>query len=140
MVQDAEINKEADKKFHELVEVRNKADNLVHAASKSVRDLGDQATAEEKQSIEKLSAELKELIKGEDKQAIEAKTNELSDIAGKLAERVYAKQQAGSAEQSAGDASSGQQQPQGDDVVDAEFEEVKDNKGSQQGSGAEDQK
>ncbi|MCX7125087.1 MAG: Hsp70 family protein, partial [Gammaproteobacteria bacterium] len=129
MMKDADENKEQDKKFHELVTVRNQADSLMHSTEKSVVDLGDKVTADEKSSIESLIKELKELIKTDDKDAIEAKTKELSDISGKIAERAYA--------QSGADASSGSSSAEGsahasehenkkdDGVVDAEFEEVK---------------
>lgn len=133
MVKDAEANKEADQKFHGLVEARNQADSMMHAAQKTVKDLGDDVSQEEKDSVEKLSGELKELIKGDDKDAIEAKTKELTDVSQKMAERLYAKKggdaagDAGAAG-AAGGADAGQQQQAQDDVVDAEFEEVKDEK------------
>ncbi|MCX7120624.1 MAG: molecular chaperone DnaK [Gammaproteobacteria bacterium] len=126
MMKDADDNKEQDKKFHELVTVRNHADSLMHSTEKSVVDLGDKVTADEKSTIESLIKELKELIKTDDKDAIEAKTKELSDISGKIAERAYA--------QNPGDAGAAQaEQPHAeskkdDGVVDAEFEEVKKDK------------
>lgn len=136
MVKDAEANREADRRFHELADVRNKADNLIHTATKSLTDLGAEVSEDERKAIEKLVEELKGLIKGDDKAAIEAKTKELSDSAGKLAERAYAKKQqgagaAGGAGAEAGDnASGGAEQTKSstgkEDVVDAEFEEVKD--------------
>jgi molecular chaperone DnaK len=125
MVQDAELHAEEDKKLHELVQARNHADSLIHAAQKTLSELGDKAEADEKSQIETAINELKEAIKGEDKDAIEQKTQRLTEISGKLAERLYA-QNAGGA---AGEAP-GQEQASGkssdDDVVDAEFEEVKD--------------
>jgi len=133
MVKDAEANKEADRRFHELVDVRNKADNLIHSTTKSLADLGAEVSDEERKSIESIIEELKGLVKSDDKANIEAKTNELSEKSGKIIERSYAKkQQAGG-----GDAPDGQAQGEGgaksestgkEDVVDAEFEEVKDDK------------
>ncbi|MDF1654412.1 MAG: molecular chaperone DnaK [Coxiellaceae bacterium] len=130
MVRDAEANKDADEKFHALVEVRNKADAMVHATTKSLKDLGDKVEAAEKESIEKAVEELKEVLKGEDKDEIEAKTNALTEVSSKLAERVYAEQGGDQAQQQAGGeqaSSEGASADAGkDDVVDAEFEEVKD--------------
>jgi molecular chaperone DnaK len=125
MVQDAELHAEEDKKLHELVQARNHADSLIHAAQKTLSELGDKAEADEKSQIETAINELKEAIKGEDKDAIEQKTQRLTEISGKLAERLYAQNQGGAA-----GAAPGQEQASGkssdDDVVDAEFEEVKD--------------
>ncbi len=122
MVKDAEAHADEDRKFHELVTVRNQADALIHGTEKSLKDLGDKVEADEKEKIESAIAALQEAIKGEDKDDIEAKTTALSEVAGKLAERAYAENaEAGAAD--AGQADSGQA---GDDVVDAEFEEVDD--------------
>ena len=128
MVQDAELHAEEDKKLHELVQARNHADSLIHAANKTLSELGDKAQPDEKSRIETAINELKDAMKGDDKAAIDKKTQHLTEVSGKLAERLYA-QNAGAA---AGDAG-GQEQPSGksggdDDVVDAEFEEVKDDK------------
>ena len=126
MVKDAEIHADEDKKFHELVTARNTADQMIHATEKSLGDLGDQVEAEEKKSIEAAVAELKEAVKGDDKDDIEAKTAKLTEVSGKLAERVYANQ----AQQGAGDAADAASETsadaKADDVVDADFEEVKD--------------
>jgi molecular chaperone DnaK len=127
MVKDAEAHKEEDKKFHELVAARNHADTLIHASHKSMEELGDKLEASEKESIEAAIKELEEVMKGEDKDAIEAKTKVLTDASAKMAERLYAQQQSEGqgAEQAAGAAEGSE----GEDVVDAEFEEVKeDNK------------
>jgi len=125
MVKDAEAHAEEDRKFHELIDVRNQADGLIHATNKSLQDLGDKVEANEKQEIEAAIAALQEAMKGDDKAAIEAKTAELGEKSGKLAERVY-KEQAG--QEGAGGA--GESADSGaaadSDVVDAEFEEVKD--------------
>ena len=127
MVADAEANKEADKKFNELVQARNQADNMIHATNKAMSDLDD-VTDEEKTSIEAAIAELKEALKGDDKDAIEAKTKALTDASAKMSERLYAKQGAPGGEQPQGGPA-----PEGDaaadeNVVDAEFEEVSENK------------
>lgn len=123
MVKDAEAHADEDRKFHELVTVRNQADGLIHATTKSLKDLGDKLEADEKAKIEGAVEELQTAIKGEDKDDIEAKTNALSEAAAKLAERAYAE----NAE--AGDAAAdSDEKAKGDDVVDAEFEEVDDNK------------
>ncbi|MCK4869696.1 MAG: molecular chaperone DnaK [Gammaproteobacteria bacterium] len=132
MVKDAEEHKEQDKKLRDLVDARNQADSLIHATEKSLKDLGEEVQADEKEKIEAASAALKEAMKGEDKDDIEAKTKELSEVSGKLAERVYAKkaEQEGGAEGAAG--ATGEEQPKeekkGEDVVDAEYEEVKEDK------------
>jgi molecular chaperone DnaK len=121
MVKDAEAHAEEDRKFQELVAARNQADGLIHATEKSLKDLGDQVEAEEKANIESAIAALQEAIKGEDKDDIEAKTTALGEVAGKLAERAYAQNaEAGDAPQPEAKAN--------DDVVDAEFEEVDDDK------------
>jgi len=130
MVKDAEAHVEDDKKFHELVSVRNQADSLVHATRKSMDELGDKLEADEKDSIEAAIKDLEEVMKGEDKDAIEAKTKALGEASAKMAERLYAQEggaagAAGAAGESAESSSSGGAD---DDVVDAEFEEVKDDK------------
>ena len=132
MVQDAEAHAEEDAKFQELVAARNQADSMIHATEKSVEELGDQVEATEKKDIEDAVAALKTAMDKDDKDEIEEKTKALTEISGKLAERVYAQkaQQEGGAE---GDVNPGEAQAEntssssagGDDVVDAEFEEVK---------------
>jgi molecular chaperone DnaK len=126
MVKDAEAHAAEDKKFHELVDARNQADNLIHATKKSMKELGDdKLEAGEKEAIEGAISELEEAMKGEDKDAIEAKTKALVEASGKMAERVYAQQgEQGAAAEGAEAAST--DSGAGDDVVDAEFEEVKD--------------
>ncbi|WP_273151898.1 molecular chaperone DnaK [Methylophaga thiooxydans] len=123
MVQDAEAHAEEDKKFHDLVTARNQADALVHATTKSLKDLGDKVEADEKTNIESAVEALQEAIKGEDKDDIEAKTAALSEASAKLAERAYAENAEAGA--GAGEAAA-EDNAQADDVVDAEFEEVDD--------------
>lgn len=125
MVKDAEAHAEEDRKFHELVSARNQADALIHSTNKSLKDLGDKVEADEKAKIEAAVEELQQAVKGEDKDEIEGKTAALAEAAGKLAERAYAEN--AEAGDSADEAESAEKS---DDVVDAEFEEVDDNKKS----------
>lgn len=126
MIQDAEANAESDRKFEEMVATRNTADGLVHAARKTLSDAGDKVSAEEREQIEAAIKKVEEAMEGDDKQAIDAAVESLTEASGSLAQRMYSEQQAGQAE---GGAESGQAQGGGgDDVVDAEFEEVKDDK------------
>ncbi|WP_303759416.1 molecular chaperone DnaK [Alcanivorax jadensis] len=127
MVQDAEAHAEEDKKFEELVQTRNQADHLVHATRKTLEEAGDKATDEEKEAITKAVGELEEAAKGSDKDDIDAKIKALSEVSAPLAEKLYA-EQAQQAEGAAADAAGQQQKASGDDVVDAEFEEVDDDK------------
>jgi molecular chaperone DnaK len=127
MVKDAEANREADKKFHYLVGARNQADAMIHATEKSMTDLGEKVSADEKSTIEKVISELKEILKKDDKDAIEAKTKELTDHSAKLAERLYAQAgDQGGAQQGAADAGASAGAKPDENVVEAEFEEVKD--------------
>jgi molecular chaperone DnaK len=126
MVKDAEAHADEDRKFHELIDVRNQADGLIHAANKSLADLGDKVDEAEKKDIEAAIETLQEAMKGDDKEAIEARTKELGEKSGKLAERLYQEQAAqGGAEAAEAGAGGGESGDEGD-VVDAEFEEVKD--------------
>jgi molecular chaperone DnaK len=123
MVQDAEANKEADKKFEELVKARNQADGMVHGTRKQVEEAGDALSEEDKAEIETAITALETAIKGDDKAEIETKTQELIQASAKLMEVAQAKAGAQGAEPT--DAGAAKQD---DDVVDAEFEEVKDDK------------
>ncbi|QLR05515.1 molecular chaperone DnaK [Providencia rettgeri] len=119
MVRDAEANAEADRKFEELVQVRNQADQLIHGTRKQIEEAGDKLPAEDKANIEKATSELEVASKGEDKSEIEAKIQALVTASAKLLE--IAQQQA-----QAGAAGAGAEAKKDDDVVDAEFEEVND--------------
>lgn len=134
MVKDAEAHAAEDRKFHDLVMARNQADSLIHSVTKSMSEAGDKVSGDEKANIEKAIEALKEAIKGDDKDIIDAKTKDLTDASSKMAERLYAQQsqsgQQPGAEQQAGGAQGGSGQAQGENVVDAEFEEVKDDKKS----------
>ena len=126
MVRDAEANADADAKFEELVQARNQADGMVHATRKQVEEAGDELPSEDKEKIEAAIVDLEAAIKGEDKEAIDAKTQALMEASAKLMEIAQAKQQAQGAPE--GDAQQGDAGDASDDVVDAEFEEVKDDK------------
>ncbi|AKN28462.1 molecular chaperone DnaK [Stutzerimonas stutzeri] len=123
MVRDAEANAEEDRKFEELATARNQGDQLVHATRKMLTEAGDKASDDDKAAIEKALGELELAIKGDDKAAIEAKIAAVSQASTPVAQKMYAEQaQAGEGQPA------GEQAKPGDDVVDAEFEEVKDNK------------
>ncbi len=129
MVKDAEAHAEEDRKFHELVDVRNQAENMIHATTKSMEELGDKLEAEEKTAIESAITELQEVLKGNDKEAIEAKTKALTDASGKMAEKMYAQNAEQGAAGAAPEAEAGAESAtneKADDIVDAEFEEVQD--------------
>jgi len=132
MVKDAESHAEEDKKFHDLVATRNQADNLIHATRKSMEDLGSKVSEEEKQKIDAAIKDLEAAMKTDDKDAIEEKTKVLVEASGKIAEKAYAQaqSQAGANEQGAAGGSGDSQGGSGggEEVVDAEFEEVKDDK------------
>ncbi len=123
MVNDAEANAAEDQKFEDLVQARNAADGLAHAAKKTLEEAGDKASDEEKEAIEAAVKEVEEAVKGDDKEAIDAAANKLSEASSALAQKLYAEQAAAQAgespEGSADDAGAS------DDAVDAEFEEVK---------------
>ncbi|MCZ6500098.1 MAG: molecular chaperone DnaK, partial [Gammaproteobacteria bacterium] len=125
MVSDAETHAEEDRKFRELVNARNQADGLVHATEKALKDLEDKVEADEKEKIEAAIKDLKEVLDGDDMEAIENGAKSLAEASSPLMQRVYEEQVAqASAEQSqAGD---GSEATKDEDVVDAEFEEVKD--------------
>ncbi|MBW9261392.1 MAG: molecular chaperone DnaK [Candidatus Thiodiazotropha sp. (ex. Lucinisca nassula)] len=132
MVNDAEAHADEDRKFHELVAARNQADSMIHATKKSMEELGeDKLEAGEKEAIESAIKDLEAVMSGDDKEVIEEKTKVLAEASGKMAERLYAQK---GAEAGEGAAPGTEAEPEGtagkadDDVVDAEFEEVKDNK------------
>jgi len=132
MVKDAESHAEEDKKFHDLVAARNQADNLIHATNKSIEDLGDKVSADEKEKVQAAIKDLEAVMKGDDKDAIEEKTKVLVEASGKIAEKAYAQAQSGAEKGAAGGAGAGESHGAssggGEEVVDAEFEEVKDDK------------
>jgi len=137
MVKDAEAHAAEDKKFRELVETRNRADALVHQVDKSLKDLGDKVTADERAKAESALGDLKAVLKSDDKEAIDKKTEALAQASAAIAQRAYASGQAAGGEaggsgagagpggQAGAGASGGGAKPE-ENVVDAEFEEVRD--------------
>lgn len=124
MIRDAETNAEADKKFEELAAARNQGDALVHSTRKMIAEAGDKVTAEEKTAIEAALVALEAAVKGDDKAAIEAKVEELSKVSAPVAQKMYAEQ----GQPADGAAHQAEPEAKHDDVVDAEFEEVKEQK------------
>ena len=119
MVQDAEANAAEDQKFADLAQARNTADGLAHAAKKTLEEAGDKASDEEKGAIEAAIQQVEEAVKGDDKDAIDEAAKVLSEASSGLAQKMYAEQA------EAGQAQQGGEQAPGDDAMDAEFEEVK---------------
>jgi molecular chaperone DnaK len=128
MVQDAEANAEADKKFEELVAARNTADGMVHAARKTLEEAGEHATDDERAAIEAAITEVEGTIQGDDAAAMEAATTKLTEATGGVAQKMYAAQQAEGAAAGAEGAEAQSEEADQGDVVDAEFEEVKEDK------------
>ena len=135
MIKDAELNAAEDHKIRELTEARNQGDALVHTTRKSLEEHGEKLDASTKETIEGAIKDLEEALKGDDKSAIDSKMSALTTAAQKLGEAVYADQQAkagaaagaaGAAGAAAGAAGAAPEQELGDDVVDADFKEVKD--------------
>ena len=124
----SDLNAEEDKKLTELVQSRNQAEALIHSVKKSLADYGDKLDAAEKEKIEAALKEAEEAVKGDDKAAIDAKAEELGKASQKLGEMLYADAQKQAQEAQAGQSADSEQPKKGDDVVDAEFEEVKDDK------------
>lgn len=120
MVTDAASHAEEDKRFRELVDARNQADGLMHASEKTLKELGEKASGEERHAIETAIADLKAALEKDEKDAIEAKTSALAEASAGLAQKLYAEQAKEGAGAQDGDGAA----PSGDDVVDAEFEEV----------------
>jgi molecular chaperone DnaK len=135
MVRDAEAHAEEDKKFRELAETRNRADSLLHASEKALKDLGDKVAGEDRAKVESAASDLKGVLKGDDKDIIEKKAAALAEASAKVAQQAYASQ-AGADAGAAGGPAGGAGGPESDggreEVLDAEFEEVdkdKDRKG-----------
>lgn len=122
MVQDAELHADEDRRTRELVTARNHADSMLHATQKSLAELGEKVPGADRARIEEAVSALKDALKSDDKDLIERRTNELTELSGKLAEQLYAQQGDGDA------AHDHQAAGAGDDAMDAEFEEVKDHK------------
>jgi molecular chaperone DnaK len=120
MVKDAEAHAAEDKKFRELVDARNQAEALIHATEKSMEEMGEKVEASERAAIESAVSDLKDAVKSDDQARIEAKSKALAEASAAMAQRAYAEQAAEA--QAGGD---GGAAPKDEDVVDAEFEEVK---------------
>ncbi|MGH8730200.1 MAG: molecular chaperone DnaK [Burkholderiales bacterium] len=129
MVKDAEAHADEDRKARELVEARNQCDALIHAVKKSLTEHGDKISADEKSRIEAAIKAAEETVKGDDKDAIEARSKDLAEASHKLAEKLYSQQQAQGGGSQPQPESGGAKSEDGN-VVDAEFEEVKDQKKS----------
>jgi molecular chaperone DnaK len=137
MVRDAEAHAAEDKKFRELVEARNKADGLVHSVEKTLKELGDKVDGAERARVESAISDIRSALKSDDQGVIEKKTEALAQAAQSIAQKAYADAGAGAGAQgggagagSAGASAGTGKSAGGDDVVDAEFEEVKDKKAS----------
>jgi molecular chaperone DnaK len=122
MVRDAEANAEEDKRFEELVQARNAADGLAHAAAKTLEEAGDKASDDEKTAIQSAIKAVEEAVQGDDKDVIDTAAQALSEASSALAQKLYSEQQGqqGQSDQAADATSDG-----AEDVMDAEFEEVK---------------
>ena len=119
MVSEAEANAEEDKKFRELVDIKNQGDQLVHATEKTLKDLGEKVETEERGKVESAIAELKETLKGDDKSTIEAKVKTLSEASVGIAQKAFEEAQSKAADAEESSNGSGEE-----NVVDAEYEEV----------------
>ncbi|MEC7860464.1 MAG: molecular chaperone DnaK [Pseudomonadota bacterium] len=123
MVSDAASHAEEDKKFRELIDVRNQADSLIHGSEKTLSELGEKVSSDERMKIENAISDLKAVVDSEDKESIEAKTKILAEASAETAQKLYAEQAASNAGENDNASDSN-----GDDVVDAEFEEVDEEK------------
>src|SRR5699024_6251129 len=131
MVKDAEEHAEEDAKFNELIAARNQGDAMIHGVEKALRDLGDKVTDDEKQPIEAAIKDLREALEGDDKDAIETKTQKLTEVSSPVMEKVYSQSGADAQADQADQAESASTSSNdSDDVVDADFEEVDDEKKS----------
>jgi len=119
MVSEAEANAEEDKKFRELVDIKNQGDQLVHATEKTLKDLGEKVETEERGKVESAIAELTEALKGDDKSTIEAKVKTLSEASVGIAQKAFEEAQSKAADAEESSNGSGEE-----NVVDAEYEEV----------------
>ena len=128
MVKDAEANKEADKKKRDTVDARNQADSIIFSTEKSLKEHGDKISAEEKKSIETGIADLKESLKGTDTEDIKKKTQNLIQVSMKLGEAVYKSQQKDQPKGNKDNTGSKDKSNDKENVVDADFEEVKEDK------------
>ena len=126
MVKDAEANKEADKKKRESVDVRNQADTLIHSTEKNLKEHGSKISDADKKAIEDSSAALKESLKSDNTEEIKKKTEALVQASMKLGEAIYKSQQNAKPDSNKDDGKDDDKGKKDDNVVDADFEEVKD--------------
>ena len=126
MVKDAEANKEADKKKRESVDVRNQADTLIHSTDKNLKEHGSKISDADKKAIEDSSAALKESLKSDNTEEIKKKTEALVQASMKLGEAIYKSQQNAKPDSNKDDGKDDDKGKKDDNVVDADFEEVKD--------------
>lgn len=127
MVKDAETHADEDRKFHDLIQIRNQADGFVHNINKALKDAGDKLSAEEKTQLEQAITSLNESLKGNDKTDIETKLKELTDISGKMGDRLYAKTNTNASDTTqATESASSSTDKEKTDIEDAVFEEIKD--------------
>ena len=127
MVADAEANAEADRQFEELIGVRNTLEGLIHATKKTLEEAGDKAEESEKSAIEAAIKEAEEAVKEDDKAAMETATTKLTEASSSLTQKLYA-EQAATAQEGQTQTPDNESSPKDEGVVDAEFEEVKDDK------------
>ncbi|HZD52858.1 MAG TPA: Hsp70 family protein, partial [Woeseiaceae bacterium] len=130
MVAEAASHAEEDRKFRELVDARNQADALIHASEKSLKELGEKVGGEERHAVESAISDLRAVLDQDDKDAIVRKTNALAEASGKIAQKAYAEQGQAPGGEGAGSAEGGEG---AEDVVDAEFEEVDEDRKSKSG-------
>ncbi|MGR8921166.1 MAG: molecular chaperone DnaK [Gammaproteobacteria bacterium] len=128
MVKDAEAHADEDRKFQELVNARNQADSLVHATKKSLEELGDKVSADERSEIDQAIADVEKALEGDDVADINAKSQRLGELSGKIAQKAHEAAQAEGGAAPGGGAGASDSAPADDNVVDADFEEVKDDK------------
>ena len=121
MIKEAESNAEEDKKIREIVDAKNQAEAIIHSAEKGITDAGDKITDDERKPVEEAIKELKEVIDGDDLSVIQEKTATLSQAAMKIGEKLYQEEQAAS---EAANGTEGNKEPEGADIVDADYEEV----------------
>ena len=122
MIKEAESSAEEDKKIRELVDAKNQAEAIIHSAEKGITDAGDKITDDERKPVEEAIKELKEVIDGDDLSVIQEKTATLSQAAMKIGEKLYQEEQAAS---EAANGTEGNKEPEDADIVDADYEEVK---------------
>jgi molecular chaperone DnaK len=128
MVHDAEAHADEDKKKREIIEARNQADSMVYSTEKSLKEFGEKIDAVEKGNIENKITELKKVMESEDAEAIKKATDELAQSAHKLAEAMYAKEQPTEHSEGSAEEQPKKEAHKDEKVVDADFEEVKDEK------------